>query len=102
MSFSAYWLFGLLLLAFTELASAAAGSYGMAALGAFAGWGLLLLSMAPAKIAQYSPAALGSYNVQVITGAASAGGLLIPALLAAALIALSLGLASWLLSRQEL
>jgi ABC-2 type transport system permease protein len=102
LSFSAYWLYGLLLLAFTVLASAAASSHGMAAIGAFAGWGLLMLSMVPLKTAKYSPAALGAYNVEVVTGAVTAGGLLVPALLAAALIALSLGLASWLLSKQEL
>lgn len=102
MSFAAYWLYGLLLLAFALLASTAARSHGTATLGAFAGWGLLMLSMVPVKIAQYSPAVLGSVNVQVITGAMAAGDLLVPSLIAVALIVLSLGLASWTLSRQEL
>lgn len=99
---AAYWLYGLLLLAFTVLASTAARSQGLAALGAFALWGLLMLSMIPKRIAEYSPAALGSANVQVITGSMRTGGLLIPALLAVALIALALGVGSWLLSKQEM
>ena len=101
-SFAAYWLYSLVLLAFTLLASALARSHGIATLGAFAGWGLLLLSMIPAKLAGYSPAALGTVNVQIITGGMHAGELLVPAILAIALICLSLGCAAWSLSRQEL
>lgn len=100
--FAAYWLYGLLLLAFTLLASAIAKGHGLATLGAFAGWGLLLLSKIPVKIAKYSPAALGSMNLPVIAGATPAGDMLVPAILAVGFIALSLGIASWSLSRQEL
>jgi ABC-2 type transport system permease protein len=100
--FALYWLYGLLLMAFTILSSAVAKSHGLATLGAFAGWGLLLVSMIPAKIAQYSPAALGSVNLQVISGAAKSGDLLIPVVLAVSLILLSLLGAAWSLSQQEL
>lgn len=101
-AFAAYWLYGLVLIALTMLASALAGGYGIAALGAFAGWGLMMLSMVPAKIARYSPAALGSVNLQVIAGGTPTGDLLVPAIIAVALIALALSLASWSLSKQEL
>lgn len=101
-SFAAYWLYGLLLLAFTTLASTAAKGHGMATLGAFAGWGLLMLSMIPVKIARYSPAALGSYNVPLIAGTVPVVDLLVPMIAAVALICLSLGGAAWSLSRQEL
>lgn len=101
-AFAAYWLYGLMLLALTTLASALAKSQGMAALGAFAGWGLLLVSMIPAGAAKVSPAALSSVNLQVILGALPAGDLLVPALLAVGLIAVSLGLAAYSMTRQEL
>ena len=101
-SYTAFWLYGVLLLAFTVLASTAARSHGLAALGAFAGWGALLLSMIPAKAAQYSPAALGSINLQIIAGTMQEADLLIPALGAFALVALLLGGASLLIRRQEL
>lgn len=100
--FAAYWLYGLLLLAFTTLASAAAKSHGLATIGAFAGWGLLMLSMSFQQIAKYSPAMLGAANVPVIAGAMPSGDLLVPMLIAVALIGLSLGGAAWSLSRQEL
>jgi ABC-2 type transport system permease protein len=102
LGFSSYWLYGLLLLAITTLASVLAKGHGLATLGAFAGWGLLLLSMIPAKIARYSPAALGSMNLPLIAGSTQSGDLLIPSLLALALILLCLGGAAWSLSRQEL
>ena len=101
-AFAAYWLYGLLLLAFTVLASAAARGQGLATLGAFAGWGALLLSMVPPQLAKVSPAVLGSANLAVILSAMPVGDLLVPALLAVALIALSLGGAILALSRQEL
>lgn len=101
-SFAAFWLYGVLLLAITELASAAAEGFGLAALGAFAGWGLLMLSMAPRKIAEYTPAALGALNVQMIRGDVPVGNLLIPALIAVALAGAALGCGAWILSRQEL
>lgn len=101
-SFASYWLYGLLLISFTTLASAAAKSHGIATLGAFAGWGLLLLSMIPPSVAHWSPAALGSLNLQVITGSVPSGDLLGPAIIGVALIGLSLGAAAWSLSKQEL
>jgi ABC-2 type transport system permease protein len=101
-SFAAFWLFGLLVLALTLLASVIAGSHGLASLGAFAGWGLLMLSLLPRQIASYSPAALGAMNVQLLNGEIQPIGLVVPALLAIALIGLSLGAAAWSLSRQEL
>jgi ABC-2 type transport system permease protein len=101
-SFVAFWLYGLLLLALTLLASAIAGSHGLGSLGAFAGWGLLMLSLLPRQIASYSPAALGAMNVQLLNGGIQPNGLIVPAVLALALIGLSLGAAAWSLSRQEL
>jgi ABC-2 type transport system permease protein len=101
-SFAAFWLYGLLLLAFTLLASAAAGGFGLSALGAFAGWGVLMISMAPQKIAKYTPAALGAVNVQLIRGDVPVGNLLIPALIAVALSCLALCCGACILSRQEL
>ncbi len=101
-SFAAYWLYGLLLLALTTLASTAAKSHGLATLGAFAAWGLLMLSMIPARAAAISPAALGSVNLQVIAGIMPTSDLLVPAIAATALIALALCGASWAITRQEL
>lgn len=100
--FASYWLYGLLLLAFTVLASTAAKGHGLATLGAFAGWGLMLVSMIPAKVAAISPAALGTVNLQVIAGMMPVQDLLIPILAAVALAALALGGAAWAITRQEL
>ena len=101
-SFAAYWLYGLLLLALTIFASTAAKSHGLATLGAFAAWGLLMLSMIPKKAAAISPASLGAINLQVIAGTMPTSDLLVPAIAAIALIALVLGCASWAITRQEL
>lgn len=101
-AFAAYWLYGVLILAFTLLASSLTGSYALSALGAFALWGVLMLSVLPASIAKYTPQALGSLNVAVVQGASPAGDLLAPALIAAGFIIVALGLGSWLLSKQEL
>jgi ABC-2 type transport system permease protein len=101
-AFASYWLYGLALLALTLLASTLANGFGIAALGAFAGWGILLLSMIPAGMARYSPAVLGAANVPVISGILPAVDLWIPAAAAIGLIALALGLASWSLTKQEL
>lgn len=101
-SFAAYWLYGLLLLALTTFASTAAKSHGLATLGAFAAWGLLMLSMIPAKAAALSPAALGSVNLQVIAGTMPTSDLLVPAIAAMGLVLLALGGASWAITRQEL
>ena len=101
-SFGAYWVFGLALLAFTEFSSAVMPGHGLATLGAFIGWGILVLSMLPAKIAVYSPAVLGSNNLQLITGTAQASSLLWPLVIAVAMIGLLLGGAVYLMNRQEL
>lgn len=101
-AFAAYWLYGLMLLALTVLASAVAKSQGMAALGAFAGWGLLLVSMIPSGAAKVSPAALSSMNLQVILGSMPAGDLLIPALVAVGVIGVSLGAAVYSMMKQEM
>jgi ABC-2 type transport system permease protein len=101
-AFGAYWVFGLLLLAFTLFASAAMPSHGLATLGAFVGWGVLIVSMIPARIAEYSPAVLGSNNLQMITGTLGTDDLLWPLAIAVVLIAALLYGGASLLKKQEL
>ena len=101
-SLVAYWVFGLVILAFILFSSAVMPGHGLATLGAFAGWGVLLLSMLPDRIAKVSPAALGSSNLLLITGAAGTGSLVWPLVIALALIGFLLSAAIWIMGNQEM
>lgn len=101
-SLGAYWVFGLVILAITLFASAVMPGHGLATLVAFAGWGLLLLSMLPDKIAKVSPAVLGSSNLLLITGAADSSNLIWPLVVALALIGILLSLAVRIMGNQEM
>jgi len=62
------WLFGIITLAISILTSTIFKNYALAAVGGFCLWGLTLLTGSIPKIKDYSPAALASINVQLISG----------------------------------
>lgn len=102
LAFAAYWLYVLMLLSFTVLSGALARGQAMASLGAFALWGLTMLSTVPYRWDEASPAALGLKNLEMVSGALTAADLPIPALLAVLAIAAALAMAVFSMKRQEL
>jgi ABC-2 type transport system permease protein len=95
-------LFGIVTLAAAVFASAAFKSFGAAAIGGFAVWGVLLLTSALPKVQKYSPALLVTENLQILQGSVKTETVIIAALLGLLLSGLLLALACVLFRQKEL
>jgi ABC-type transport system involved in multi-copper enzyme maturation, permease component len=95
-------LFGVVTIAAAVLASAVFKGFGAAAIGGFAVWGALLLTLMLPKVKTYTPALLDTENLQILQGSVKGGTVIAAVLLGVALTAALLTLACALFRQREL
>jgi ABC-2 type transport system permease protein len=101
-AFLLFWLYGVLMIAFTLLCSALARSHTVSAVGSFVAFALIALTGTLPRVGALLPGYFNSLGMELVMGVAGAGKALWPGAIALGLTGLALVLTLMLFRRQEL
>lgn len=102
LSLAMFWIYGLLIISITLLASTVSKSHALAAVLGFIGYAVISASTVIPFLKKYSPQALNDIAMQVLTGSNNSGAVLIPVIITVFLTIITLTGTIALFNKQEI